>query len=386
MRKELFMAVLVYILFFSIYNAFRLYLFEKLFHLGILMDIHIFYESMRNTIEGRGFFYNHYEEMWFGVKSHFGVHNSPILIFVLPLALLPTEGILIFQTVMIGFGAIALFYFAREVLADEKKAFLISVMYLLNPYIHGITKSDFHASALVIPFMFLVPYFYEKGYHKLALFSSLLVLFGKEDMGLFLISFGLFLLIKHYKSKKLNKWGIYFIFMGIAWIVVSILVIMYFNNFSLPWWRTFFKQGCVEFSLNGKLYVSRGELNLLTLPGLAFVLSIICLFGCTHLRKPVYLFSSLPLWGELLFSHCVNMINMQFVYTYQLMPFMFILFTYTLREVESRDKLLRNAFFMTVMFSILLSPVLGLTRITCNVNCPAEIEGLWCWLKLFAKS
>lgn len=357
-RKVLLVMVFVYIAFFASYSVLRFYVFENIYAPGVLLaDTHIFYESLLNTVRGKGFFYNPYEGVYYpGVTSHFAVHNSPILFLLLPIiALFPyIETILITHAFFIGFGAITLFYFANEVLRDEKKALLISLMYLLNPFIHGINKADFHACALGIPFMFLVSYYHERREYLKMFISAFLVLSVREDAGLFLISLSLLYVLKRYEGLdglfRESRREIILFIMGSLWIVLSYLIILYFNN-----WRGIPYGGYYEWVLNG------GKPLLFTYKGLKFVLFVLSTFVFIPVLNRMFL-ASFPLWAQLLLANstCWKLVTFDFHYPYMLIPFMFILLVYVIGEKGIDYRIIKVAFVVEFILSLLLSPVFGL--------------------------
>jgi len=353
-RRIITFGVIVYIVFFSSYTVLRHYS-----YLTSAYDLGIFMQSLWTASHGAGFFFNTPEWEDIGTFSHFGVHNSPILI---PLAVLYrvfpyAETLLIVQSIFLGFGALALFKFASLVL-DEKRASYLSLMYLTNPLIHGINQFDFHPVSLAVPFIFLIPYYYETGQWKKMALMALIVLSVKEDAGLILISLGmLFLLRKHQRQNNLIGVDIALILAGIAWIALSVFVVI--PHFS----------GVYPYFANPRLQrYAPGSFHL----DYAVVFVTVTLFSLAFL--PIlnirYFFPSLPLWLELLLSKSITMLLVGFQYPYMLAPYLFISSAYGLSELKetpisrflrvSPKKLLRNALVLSVVSMLLFSPSIHL--------------------------
>ena len=91
-----------------------------------LNDLAIFEQSLWMTLQGH-FFYSSLLTM-----SQFGLHNSPILFFILPVYALfqNTEVLLILQSFIYGLGAIPVYLIAREKLKGGLGLFF-SGLYLL---------------------------------------------------------------------------------------------------------------------------------------------------------------------------------------------------------------------------------------------------------------
>ncbi|GAB6135456.1 DUF2079 domain-containing protein [Thermococcus prieurii] len=348
--KALWVFVVVYIAFFSAYSVFRLYAFEHFYAPGyVLCDTHTFYSDLINTLHGNGFFYSPYEG-----TSHFAVHNSPILFLLLPIvALFPhIETILVVQSIFIGLGAVGLFYFAREVLKSEKSALLLALMYLINPFVHGINKADFHACALAIPFAFLTAYFYETGRTKPMLVSATLVLSAREDAGLFLIALmwmGIMRKDSPMGSLKPRTWlrnrlELTMVLLAVLWMAASLVLIFWFNGWVPPRWMARY----------------HGTPNFLRERGWSFVALVLLSMGFLPLLQPRFLIPSAPLWAELLLGASWAMVSYDFYYTYMLVPFLFIVSVYAVSE---NPRMLRKGFLIALVSSILFSPVYGVTRI-----------------------
>ncbi len=370
-QRYLGFAVMVYIVFFSTYSLLRHYS-----YLSSGYDLGIFMQSLWTIAHGEGFFFNTGEWEDIGTFSHFGVHNSPILIPLVPLyKMFPyAETLLILQTIALGFGALALFKFAKT-LIGERTAFYLSLMYLSNPLIHGINRFDFHPVSLVVPLIFLIPYYYEKREYAKMVFIASIVLTAKEDAGLILISLGWFFIVRKYGLKNsLNikhifknfndlKWEMTLGFLGAMWILLSIFVVIpHFNGGYYPY---FDGTKLHRYTLTGIHVDYVIAFTFITLGSIAFM----------PLLNLEYATTSLPLWLELVPSKKPEMLIIGYQYPYMLVPFLFIISVYNLKNlmsikliIETRLKkeaivlTIRKALAISVVAMILFSPVFHIIK------------------------
>jgi hypothetical protein len=100
-----------------------------------------------NTAHGRPF--------WDSIQgiNYLGDHFSPIHA-VLSFTVGPSGSavpLLILQSVGFGVAAIAVYRMSVRHLENRSLGFLASVLFLCNPYLHSISRFDFHPAALAVP-------------------------------------------------------------------------------------------------------------------------------------------------------------------------------------------------------------------------------------------
>jgi len=86
--------------------------------------------------------------------------------------------LLVFQSFILGLGAVPLYFFAKRVLNVRITAVVFSLVYLLYPPLHGINWFDFHVQSFLPLFFFCTIYFLNKEnwpQYFLFLFLSLMV-------------------------------------------------------------------------------------------------------------------------------------------------------------------------------------------------------------------
>jgi uncharacterized membrane protein len=134
-----------------------------------------------------------------------GDHFSPIMYLLVPLFLVVHGAgtLLVFQSVALALGALAVFGIAARRLGDERPAAVFALLYLLNPSLQGINVRDFHAAALAIPLLLAAIYFAEAGRPWLFAASVLLTLATREDAAIPVVGLGLWIAV----SKRRWLWG-----------------------------------------------------------------------------------------------------------------------------------------------------------------------------------
>jgi len=101
---------------------------------------------------------------------------------------------LIFQALVVGLGALPLYWLGKLFFKNNILTLLIPFTYLLNPMVHDITLFDYHPIAIAMPiFMFAFYYLNTKSYGKFYLLAFLLAL-TKEDLSLTVAMFGIYML------------------------------------------------------------------------------------------------------------------------------------------------------------------------------------------------
>lgn len=169
-------ATLIYMVLFSASTILNYYTYQS--HNSY--DLGIYMQSLWTTINGHGLFYT---ALWEG--SRFVTHFEPILFVVLPLyAILPrAETLLVLQTVMLGLGTVPLFLLARARLGSATGLGFV-VLYLMNPAVHGVNGSDFHAVALAVPLLLASHYCMSVGRLRAGIGFALVALTCRENVSL----------------------------------------------------------------------------------------------------------------------------------------------------------------------------------------------------------
>jgi len=145
-------------------------------------DLAIFEQSFWMTIHQYGFFSNTVDTIY---HCSFAAHNSPILFTLLPFYLIFQHPLFfpLASTVLLGLAAIPLYYISRSFLS-ERFSYLIVIIYLLSPAIHGINLYNFSVICFVPLLFFLCWYGLVSNKWMLYLSAGLLLILVREDVAL----------------------------------------------------------------------------------------------------------------------------------------------------------------------------------------------------------
>ncbi|MDP2684221.1 MAG: DUF2079 domain-containing protein [bacterium] len=168
-------------------------------------DMGIFEQTMWNTANGR-VMQNSLEE----VSNHLGVHMSPFLFLLIPFYIFWQSPyfLIIIQTMAIAFGAIPLYFFAKEKLPNSGLTKAIIVSYLLHPSLLGVNLFDFHAVSFFIPLVLSAFYFFEKKRYFWTSFFMVLAASTKEDaavVSIFIVFYWLLISLFKFENKKIIR-------------------------------------------------------------------------------------------------------------------------------------------------------------------------------------
>lgn len=124
-------------------------------------DLGIFDQLFYSTVfSGQPFYYT--PELYLNPTGNYlAIHFSPILLLLLPLyALIPSIWTLLFSKCLIlSLAAIPLFYISRNLTGNEPTSLIVSMVYLLNPGLHGANWFDFQPQ-IFIPLLTFTTYLF----------------------------------------------------------------------------------------------------------------------------------------------------------------------------------------------------------------------------------
>lgn len=149
--------------------------------------------------------------------SHLNVHTSLFFYILLPIYwLLPNpRTLLVLQAGAITVGCIPLLLLCKHFRFSAKATLAFLFIYAFSPATWGGCFYDFHENVFLIPTLLFLFYCYEKNYFWRTMLMAVLVCSIKEDATLFIIVFGLYVLI----GKKDVKKAISLLLLGVAWML-----------------------------------------------------------------------------------------------------------------------------------------------------------------------
>lgn len=165
------------------------------------------------------------------------VHNDMLLALLAPFYIFHAgpETLLVIQSLALGVGAFAVYGIAQHIFKTQQPKrvlpLLFVVAYLLYPPLQFTNLFDFHAVVLATPLLLFMFYFYLKRKIVPMLSMALLAVLSKEQVGLTVAFFGIYVAIVEYyrmKSKKTNMvyWAILMSIVSVGWFIVSMVIII----------------------------------------------------------------------------------------------------------------------------------------------------------------
>ncbi len=344
MRSRYSVAVIVlavvYFMFFTQYSIQRTHVwYETRGNYGF--DLEVFYYSLLNTIHGDGFFFNNLEFKMFNATSHFGVHNSPVLILLLPLfELAPKiETLLVLQSLFLALSIVMYYLFGLKVMGDEKKALMLAAVYAVNPALHGLNRFEFHPVSFAPLFIFLFAYLYEARKFGIALTFAVLTLSVKEDAGLVLLALSAFYVLRcGDMDGQVVKFNVLISALAIFWMFISLI-------FVIPHFAPVYGQF--------RWFAPNVPVKLLSMLLLAMILS----FGLLPLLRPKYLLPfPILLTEHFLFANKTNLFIFWNHYEYMIITYLAIVTVYVVKEKNLPARTLLYALAIAVLTFFISSP------------------------------
>ncbi len=138
-----------------------------------------YHEPFLNTVPGGSYFSTHASEILYVLLPFFIIYHNFIDLYII-------------QSILIYSASIPLFLLAKKKLNNEKAAFFISLVYLLNPYIHD---NPFETLTLFMGFIIYSYYFFDSKKYVAFIITFLLSLSTMEFNPIMGGFFGLYLLL-----------------------------------------------------------------------------------------------------------------------------------------------------------------------------------------------
>lgn len=151
-------------------------------------------QTVWNVLHGNGFTLT--DPMGTHQESRLAVHADFLLILLAPFYVIwsSPKMLILIQTIILGLGAIPVFWIARDKLKSRNVALLFSAVYLLYPTIQRTMLHDFHAVVLSTTFLLFAYWYMEKENYLLFIIFALLAAFGKEQVWITTGFMGLYVL------------------------------------------------------------------------------------------------------------------------------------------------------------------------------------------------
>lgn len=163
-----------------------------------------------------------------GLLCHFAVHFSPIFYLILPICwVFPSPvTLLVCQALISASGLIPLVLLCKSYKQTNFCTALLCICYMGVPAITGGNLYYLHENVFLSPLLMWLFYFAERKNYRLSVVFAILIMLVKEDAPIYVIIFGLYLLI----SKNDKKLGTILISLGTVYFVTAVSLMNIFGE------------------------------------------------------------------------------------------------------------------------------------------------------------
>lgn len=240
----------------------------------------------------------------FHVEALFPVISLVYLLYPHP------ESLLILQTAGLAIGAFAVYFLARDVLRNVWLALVFVVTYLLFPTLEALNLYEFHPVALATPLLLFAFLFAWRRQYVLFVLCCLAAMGTKEEIGLVVAMFGLWVAL----VRRDWKVGLGMAIVGIFWSLFAVLVIE--KHFREPGSMSYLhsRYKYVGHGLHGVIdtvlyHPGRVTAVVFTWPKLGYLQRLFAPAGFTGLLAPWALLLGLPTFAINLLSEDLHMVS-----------------------------------------------------------------------------
>ena len=138
--------------------------------------------------------------------------------------------ILIIQTIAVAFGALPLYWLAKEKLNDGLASIIFPISYLLYPAIQNANLCDVHGVTFAAPFLLFTFYYLQKRDNKKFIIFAIIALCCREDSALIIFMMGLY----SFFIMKDRKLGSLIVIVGLSWFFIWYERMAIRSLFNLP--------------------------------------------------------------------------------------------------------------------------------------------------------
>lgn len=300
--------------------------------------------------------------------SRLADHSDILLVLFAPLYFIWSDPriLLIIQSLALSIGGIVVYFLSKKIIGHEKLAFILSLSFYFNFWIHEQNIFDFHAVAIGTTLLLATFYFLiNKRYFLFFIFLVLSVM-TKENVFLVASVFGLYVI---FKEKKLLP--------GLMLTIIPTIIFFYLTSKAIPQAR-----GNVHFALSYYSYIgssTQGIIkNILIKPQIIFshlfsastfiyIFTLLIPTGFLAILSPLYLIFALPDLAINLLSTNQNLRSYEYHYGAIIIPFIYISTMYGIVALRNRFKKidLSKPLFYYLLFTLCLttfffSPIPGM--------------------------
>ncbi|MEA3335914.1 MAG: DUF2079 domain-containing protein [Chloroflexota bacterium] len=188
-------------------------------------DLGLHSQVFWNTSQGRPFASS------VEVENYLGDHVSPIILILAPIYWLwpDPRALLILQAAALALAAIPLVALARQILTplwprgSRVSSLVLAALFLTYPALGFVNRFEFHEEVLVVPLLLLAFWALEAERPGILCVSLFLSLLCKEDIGLTVAAFGLFV---WWRKRPYRSLGIGWTIAGLLWSLLALFFVI----------------------------------------------------------------------------------------------------------------------------------------------------------------
>jgi len=345
-------------------------------------DLGVFDQALYTTLHNGKFLYYTADLFLNPSGCYFAQHVSPILFLLLPFYAINSSAatLLVLKSFILAFGALPLYFLARELLESTKTGFMAAIIYLLYVPLQGANWFDFQPQIFLPMLFFSMFYFAVKSKWKLYFVTILLAAMVEEHIFILIFLTALYLLVT---SKVRPFWQSLRSFRNmnrnLASIITMIFSISYF--FVTSWIKN-------SFPINPQLmdiYKALSVFSVLGVKGDPFLYPLYVLFNPQRafaallydfplkflylvlLFTPLLFLSlkskvvliTVPFLGLYLFSNFTAYYSVGSHYPLYILAFIFVAALMALKSFQNaaRKSILRTILIASILFTISVSPL-----------------------------
>lgn len=373
----LFICICIYSLYFSLYTINRYQkLYMHYYDLGIMhQTVYNSFKAIQTGDFSRILELTNPHDYSADQIKRMAIHNDMLLALLSPFYFIYAgpETLLVLQSVGVAFGAVFVFMISGVVFSEYKyRDFLglaFSLAYLLYPPLQNANSFEFHAVTFATTFLLAMFYFFLIKRYKWSFVFMILALLSKEEVGLTIAAFGMFILIDRYKHKKIFSfesifrfmqkiltdislsYSLIFIVIGIVWVTLSVAVIIPMYRGELHFAAKYYDHIITQ-PWKIPYYLSRKYV-------ITYIWDLMGPVGLLSLAAPLQLLIAAPEFAINLLSNNANMRDTYFHYQTVIAAFVFISTIYGTKFLanfaESNMKIKKEKAYVIIIGVLLLS-------------------------------
>ena len=257
------------------------------------------------------------------------------------------------QTLIIGLGALPIFWLAKERIKDERFVFLLPLAYLLYVPTVNITFQGYYPIALAITPLLFAAYYLIKDKYGWFVFWLFLACLAQENIYLVAAFFGPYIFF--YKKKRLLG-GLIF-FSGLAAFFLAITVVIpHFNSAGqFAYYGRFAYLGKTAPAMLATLCLRPWTVlpYVVTPDKIWYVLGLFWPLAFLSLRSPAFLLPALPILAQNLLTTYREMYQLGSRYPSAIVPFVFLSAIFGLEKVIDRGQSTGHILKTLIVFMVL---------------------------------